>query len=124
MKKFPLDSIKIGGHIWKIKLTPFTSPQYKRKLKKARCKNAKVQETFVFGLTTWGDSTIRINSTLDYQMMMETLLHEIYHILLDEVEKLKPKCKVHEEPLVQSLAFLTYTMFKDNPKLAGALTKE
>ena len=124
MKKFPISDIKIGGHIWKVKLTPFTSKKYKAKVRGSRCKNNNRTETFMFGLTSWWDATIRINSRLPKNSQVETLIHEILHVMLDEV---KGSCKMKradEEILVQALRFLLHGLFLDNPKFVEYISEE
>lgn len=78
----------------------------------------------MYGLTTWGDKTIRINKTLPHSVKVETLIHEIFHILLDEIKDLGQLSMAQEEKLVQGMGFLVYTVLKDNPSLCKYISEE
>ena len=116
MKRLP-KSVKIGGHTWRILQAPFTSAKYKSQYKKTKCKNKGSTEIFMFGLSTWGDTTIRINKALPYQAKVETLIHEIMHIILEELGNPGKLSKTDEEKVVQGTSFMLYTLFVDNPAI-------
>lgn len=112
-----LSQIKIGPHIFKVKLQPLTAKRRKKK------RNHYLAE--YFGEASFTQTEIRIEETANKSVQLETLMHEIGHIIMDEtkLDQLFDLTERQEEILVQSMAMWYTLILFENPQLLELIKK-
>lgn len=117
--RLPFRSIKIGAHKWKVKLGKLDLIHHVRKIAKYEKYGL---EYLYFGDASWYNQTIRLNKDLPKEVAGEVLLHELFHVIMDEVGlhsylKKEGDAVELEESLVQNISQTLLTVFRDNPKV-------
>lgn len=123
--KLPIKKIKIGSHKWDVKKADLSLPSHSRISKEF--KKYGMSDLF-FGQVTWEDTCIRLNKDINQEALGEVLLHEILHVIMDEInlhKYLRRDIKVsrpeQEEDVVQALACYILMVLRDNPRLIDFL---
>jgi hypothetical protein len=80
----------------------------------------KVVDQEAWGLCDYNNTTITLFEGLTDERKIETLLHEIIHVLVYKLY-LKPLLGANEERVVDNLGVGLRTVFKDNNKLKECL---
>lgn len=126
--KLPIRKVKVGAHSWHVKRENLSLPRHSRVAKEY--KKYGMSDVF-FGEVTWQDNTIRLNEDLQQEALGEVLLHEILHVIMDEInlhKYLRRDINIsrpeQEEDLVQNIACYILMVLRDNPKLVEILLNE
>jgi hypothetical protein len=116
MPKLPIRSLKIGSHRWKVIIVDLDAED-KRKSKELSNLKKIGSHALYYGEADFSTCTIRLNSKLNDQILGETLLHEILHVLIEEIPLTRVIKRENEENVVQGLGHSLVGVLRDNAKL-------
>ncbi|MCK9370514.1 hypothetical protein M0R04_11440 [Candidatus Dojkabacteria bacterium] len=72
----------------------------------------------LFGIVNFTDRVVSINNIESEAVQKESLLHELFHVVMEECTGLSnKKCLDREEEIVRYVSPRMFQLFRDNPKV-------
>ena len=110
--------IKICAHTYKVQCNSSLGEPSKASVQKF---GALGKHAFHYGEVELSKCLIKLNKKMCQSMMAETLLHEVFHAMIDEIPlRAQIPTKV-EEQVVQGLSQMLLQILRDNPTLVSYL---
>lgn len=106
-----LTRLKVGPHTFKIKLKKLNIRKKRVSLKDTH------YQSILYGQCNFKAGKIEIEQDSTKSVRTETLIHELFHILIECGNLGRMLTAEEEEAIVQNLAVWMLQVFKDNPKL-------